>query len=49
MISLDTGKSFIKSNWKYLLGLAVVLALFYFGRVEYKEWKQHYRSSSESQ
>jgi hypothetical protein len=41
MINLDTGKSFISNNWKYLLGLAVVLALLYFGRVEYKEWKQH--------
>jgi hypothetical protein len=41
MINLDIGKSFISNNWKYFLGLVVVLALLYFGRVEYKEWKQH--------
>lgn len=41
MINLDTSKTFVTNNWKYLLGLAVLLALFYFGNSEYKEWKQH--------
>lgn len=41
MINLDTSKTFILNNWKYLLGLAVLLVLFYFGNTEYKEWKQH--------
>lgn len=30
----------IKNNWKYLLGLAVVLALLLWARGEYQEWKQ---------
>ena len=41
MINVETGKTFISNNWKYLLGLAVLLALFYVGNAEYKEWKQH--------
>jgi hypothetical protein len=41
MINLETGKTFISNNWKYLLGFAVWLALFYFANAEYKEWKQH--------
>jgi hypothetical protein len=41
MINIDTGKSFISNNWKYLLGLAVVLALLFWGREEYQQWKQH--------
>ncbi|AJQ27541.1 hypothetical protein [Pelosinus fermentans] len=41
MINLNTAKTFISNNWKYLLGLAVLLTLFYLGTAEYKEWKQH--------
>ena len=41
MINLEKGKTFISNNWKYLLGLALLLALFYFGNSEYKDWKQH--------
>ena len=41
MINLEKGKTFISNNWKYFLGLAILLALFYFGNAEYKEWKQH--------
>ena len=41
MINLDNVKTFISNNWKYLMGLAVLLTLFYFGNTEYKEWKQH--------
>ncbi|TWH45882.1 hypothetical protein [Sporomusa sp. KB1] len=32
--------TFLKSNWKYLIGLAAVLALLYFGHQEYQQWKQ---------
>ncbi|MDF2636826.1 MAG: hypothetical protein K0R78_3700 [Pelosinus sp.] len=41
MINLDTGRSFISNNWKYLIGLVVLLAMLYFANGEYKEWKQH--------
>jgi hypothetical protein len=41
MINLESGKSFILNNWKYLLGLVVVLALLFWGRQEYQQWKQH--------
>ena len=41
MINLNTGKTFISNNWKYLLGLAVLLTLFYLGNAEYKDWKQN--------
>ncbi|WP_312337272.1 hypothetical protein [Anaerospora hongkongensis] len=30
----------IKNNWKYLLGLALLLALLLWARGEYQEWKQ---------
>jgi DNA polymerase III alpha subunit (gram-positive type) len=33
--------TFIKSNWKYIVGLVVVLALLFWGRQEYQQWKQH--------
>lgn len=33
--------TFAKQNWKYLIGLAVVLALLLWGRQEYQQWKQH--------
>jgi hypothetical protein len=41
MINLNNVKTFISNNWKYLLGLVVLLVIFYFGTAEYKEWKQH--------
>ena len=41
MISLETGKAFISNNWKYILGLVVVLVLLFWGRQEYQQWKQH--------
>ncbi|AIF51272.1 hypothetical protein [Pelosinus sp. UFO1] len=33
--------AFVKSNWKYLLGLAAMLVLLFFGHQEYRDWKQH--------
>ena len=33
--------TFIKSNWKYIVGLVLVLALLFWGRQEYQQWKQH--------
>ena len=41
MINLDASKSFISNNWKYFLGLVVVLVLLFWGRQEYQQWKQH--------
>lgn len=41
MINLENGKNFISNNWKYLLGIIMILVLLYFGHQEYKEWKQH--------
>ncbi|WP_371363617.1 hypothetical protein SRRS_44950 [Sporomusa rhizae] len=32
---------FLKANWKYLIGLAAVLALLFWGTQEYQQWKQH--------
>ncbi|VBB05554.1 Hypothetical protein LUCI_0764 [Lucifera butyrica] len=33
--------AFIREHWKYLVGLALVLALLVFGYREYQQWKQH--------
>ena len=33
--------AFVKSNWKYILGLAAMLVLLSFGHQEYRDWKQH--------
>ena len=33
--------TFVKENWKYILGLALVLALGFFLFQEYQQWKQH--------
>lgn len=33
--------AFVKSNWKYILGLAAMLVLLFFGHQEYRDWKQH--------
>lgn len=32
---------FVKTSWKYLIGLAAVLALLFWGNQEYREWKLH--------
>ena len=34
----------IKENWKYFAGLALVLALLFWVRGEYQEWKQQQKS-----
>lgn len=33
-------KEFLKENWKYLAGLALLLVLLFWLRGEYQEWKQ---------
>lgn len=33
--------NFVKVNWKYLAGLALLLALLFWARQEYIGWKQH--------
>ena len=45
-MTLDVGKRFSKNNWKYLLGLAVLLVLVYFSYYEYQNWKQHVMEQS---
>ena len=41
MINLEISKMFISKNWKYLLGIIMILVLLHLGHQEYKEWKQH--------
>jgi hypothetical protein len=41
MINLETSKTFISNNWKYFVGLAVLLVLLFWGSQEYQQWKQH--------
>ncbi|SFL43678.1 hypothetical protein [Pelosinus propionicus] len=41
MINLNESKLFISSNWEYMLGLVVILALLFWCRQEYQQWKQH--------
>nr|WP_092074739.1 hypothetical protein [Dendrosporobacter quercicolus]NSL49860.1 hypothetical protein [Dendrosporobacter quercicolus DSM 1736]SDN11652.1 hypothetical protein SAMN04488502_11242 [Dendrosporobacter quercicolus] len=38
---MDRARVFIMHNWKYIVGLAIVLALLLWGRQEYQQWKQH--------
>ena len=38
--------TFIRSNWKYFVGLAAVLALLIWGNQEYRDWKQHIKSQA---
>nr|WP_092068881.1 hypothetical protein [Dendrosporobacter quercicolus]NSL47263.1 hypothetical protein [Dendrosporobacter quercicolus DSM 1736]SDL82777.1 hypothetical protein SAMN04488502_101929 [Dendrosporobacter quercicolus] len=33
--------TFVKTNWKYILGLVLVLVLLFWGKQEYQQWKQH--------
>jgi hypothetical protein len=48
MISLDDAKSFISNNWKYLVGLTMVLVLLFWGNQEYQQWKQHVIEQAQS-
>ena len=43
ILSISRGElmEFVKNYWKYLLGLAMLLALLCFGHKEYQDWKQH--------
>lgn len=43
---METVKTFIQNNWKYIAGAVVVAVLFYFARAEYQEWKQHIKEQS---
>jgi len=43
---IESTKSFVQANWKYILGLAVVLALLLWGRQEYRDWKQHIKNQA---
>lgn len=37
---METTKTFIRNNWKYIVGLALLLAFLFWVRGEYQEWKQ---------
>lgn len=37
---METGKTFIRDNWKYIVGLALILAFLFWAIGEYQEWKQ---------
>jgi hypothetical protein len=43
---METANTFIRNNWKYIIGAVVVAVLFYFARAEYQEWKQHIKDQS---
>lgn len=43
---MDNIKTFIRSNWKFVIGAVVVAVLFYFARAEYQDWKQHIKERS---
>jgi len=43
---METAKTFIRNNWKYIIGAVVVAVLFYFARAEYQEWKQHIKDQA---
>ena len=40
-------RQFIQKEWKYMIGVALVLALLVFGYVEYQHWKQHIINQSQ--
>ena len=40
MLYMEAVKTFIRNNWKYIIGLALLLALLIWVRGEYQEWKQ---------
>ncbi len=37
---METAKTFIRNNWKYIIGLALLLAFLFWARGEYQDWKQ---------
>lgn len=43
---MESAKSFIRNNWKLIVGLALVLAFLFLAWGEYQDWKQHSRSQS---
>ncbi len=43
---LETVKTFIRNNWKYIIGLALLLAFLFWAWSEYQDWKQHSRIQS---
>jgi hypothetical protein len=43
---METTKTFIRNNWKYIVGAVVVAVLLYFAKAEYQEWKQHIKEQS---
>lgn len=45
----ETIINFAKNNWKYLVGLAVLLVLLFFARQEYLQWKQHIIDQAQKQ
>lgn len=40
MLYMAAVKTFIRNNWKYIIGLVLLLALLLWARGEYQEWKQ---------
>ncbi len=43
---METVKTFVKENWKYIVVAVVVAVLLYFAKAEYQEWKQHIKEQS---
>lgn len=43
----DAVVTFVKQHWKYILGLAAVLALLAFCYSEYQDWKQHIKEQAQ--
>ncbi|GEM_PF-1496769 len=37
---METAKTFIRNTWKYIIGLALLLALLLWARGDYQDWKQ---------
>lgn len=37
---METAKTFIRNNWKYIVGLVIVLAIVIWARGEYQDWKE---------
>lgn len=37
---METVKTFIRNNWKYIVGLALLLVFLFWAKGEYQEWKQ---------
>ncbi len=43
---VEQAKTFVKNNWKYILGAVMMAALVFFIRTEYLEWKQHIKEQA---